>query len=41
MGVKARPDGVVRLKRPKPTTITFMADDERPPKKTRASGRRR
>jgi hypothetical protein len=41
MGVKAGPDGVVRLKQPKPTTITFMADEreaptedegERPPK---------
>jgi hypothetical protein len=41
MGVKAEPDGVVRLRQEKPTTITFMADereaptedkDERPPK---------
>jgi hypothetical protein len=41
MGVKAGPDGVVRFKQPKPTTITFMADEreaptedegERPPK---------
>jgi hypothetical protein len=41
MGVKAGPDGVVRLRQEKPTTITFMADEreaptedegERPPK---------
>jgi hypothetical protein len=41
MGAKAGPDGVVRLKQPTPTTITFMADEreaptedegERPPK---------
>jgi hypothetical protein len=41
MGAKAGPDGVVRLRQPTPTTITFMADEreaptedegERPPK---------
>jgi hypothetical protein len=31
MGAKAGPDGVVRLKQPTPTTITFMADEREAP----------
>jgi hypothetical protein len=33
MGAKAGPDGVVRLKQPTPTTITFMADEREAPTK--------
>jgi hypothetical protein len=31
MGAKAGPDGVVRLRQPTPTTITFMADEQEAP----------
>jgi hypothetical protein len=31
MGAKAGPDGVVRLRQPTPTTITFMADEREAP----------
>jgi hypothetical protein len=33
MGAKAGPDGMVRLRQPMPTTITFMADEREAPTK--------